>query len=242
MNGTMIVGWLIVGSASFLFLIGMMVIFGKLMLLQMKIWILAKRGFHLVEHIGNNRVRNYYYLKPSNNKFDFKSGFYLHYPETTTKTSQLLPSSPKGWIFKKISDEANDEQINKLKEDISKLVYDSNAVTLRWGIPIITYVGNNPNPINFSEPEKEYGAQVIRDVYIRLLATAQFKDLKRIITLMLIIMGVTAACLLALYFTYKQNASNLGSCLATFNSTITNLMHCTAEKATILAQNSTVRI
>jgi hypothetical protein len=231
--------WLGVGTLGTLLFLLVMIMFGKLIKLQMKIWFLAKRGYHLVEHVGNNKVRTYFYLKPDNNKFDFRSGFYLHYPETTTKTSAIIPKTPhKGFSFFKLSEIANEQEGDKLKEQISKLVYDTSAVTLKWGIPIITYVGNNPNPINFQEPEKEYGAQVIRDIYIRLLATQNYDFMRKMITIGIIVMAAVALGLILLYMGYNGANANANLCLHNWNSTANNLIECTRT----LAGNTSVVI
>jgi hypothetical protein len=228
--------WLIVGTIGTVLFFVLLIIFGRLIKLQVKIWLLARRGFHLVEHIGMNKVRSYFYLRPKDNKFDFKSGFYIHYPETTTKTSSFLPPTPGGYKFLKFSELAETAEGDKLTEIVGKLVYDTNAITLRWGIPIITYVGNSPYPVNFSEPKTEYGAQVIRDVYIRLLATEQYGLMKKIIMIGLLVGAGILIALVLLYFAYKSNASNLGLCLYNLNSTSQQLLSC-AVKA---AGNSTI--
>ena len=248
MNTVGLMAWLIVASFGTVLLFATWMFYGKLIMLQTKIWFLAKRGFHLVEHVGTNKVRSYFYLRPKDNKFDFKSGFYIHYPETTTKTDNLVKPVPKdlnsGFKFRKVSDMAEnaeeDKAYKELEEKISKLVYDVEAVTLRWGIPIITYVGNSPYPVNFAEPDKEYGVQVIRDVYIRLLATEQYGFMRKIITIGLILFGVIAVALIAIYFVTKTNAGNLGVCLNTFNSTITQLVDCTAKQSLVSAANGVV--
>jgi hypothetical protein len=239
-SATVFIIWLMVGSFSFVLLLAMLVFFGRLMKLQMKIWFLSKRGFHLVEHIGMNRVRSYFYLRPKDNKFEFREGFYLDQKDTTTKASAILPGTPSGWNFKKIDSVNDDAEADKLKDKISKLVYDYNAVTLKWGIPIITYVGNNPHPVNFKEPDKVYGAQVIRDVYIRLLATAQYGAMKKLITFGIIAMFATAIGLVLLYMAYRGNAAGTQNCVHMWNATQQQLMSCINSTATIFGQNSTV--
>jgi hypothetical protein len=231
MNTVGLLSWLIIASLGTVLFAAVMILFGRLIKLQIKVWFLAKRGFHLIEHIGTNRVRSYFYLRPQDNKFDFKSGFYLHYPETTTKAESFMPKTPGGYKFSKISDLAETDEGERLRERINKLIYDNSAVTLRWGIPIITYVGNSPYPINFQEPDKEYGAQVIRDVYIRLLATEQYGLMKKIMMIGLILFGVIAVALILLYMAYKSNSGNMAVCLANLNSTAQNLVTCTAQMA-----------
>jgi len=230
MNTTTWIIWLIISSMGTVGLVLILIMFGKLLSLQVRIWFLARRGFHLVEHIGTNKIRTYFYLRPTDNKFEFRSGFYMHYPETTTKTEEILKPAPSGWKFRKL-DDIDAKEGAELQERISKLVYDTNAVTLRWGIPVITYVGNSPYPVNFAEPQKEYGAQVIRDIYIRLLATEQFGFMKKIITIGVLILGVIALALLLLGWAYSSAATNTGACLSNLNATVTNLVTCTAQHA-----------
>jgi len=234
MNTVGLLSWLIVGSIGTLLFLATLIFFGKLMKLQMKIWFLAKKGFHLIEHVGTNKVRTYFYLKPNDNKFDFKSGFYLHYPEATTKVRGVMPNTPSG--FKRL-DQMSEVEGAKLQETVGKLIYDTSAVSLRWGIPIITYVGNSPYPVNFTEPEKEYGAQVIRDVYIRLLATEQYGFMKKIITIGMIILGVIAVALILIYFGYRSQAGNTAMCMANWNSTAQSLINCINQTAEHVAAN-----
>ena len=224
--------WLVVGTIGTLLFFAVMVMFGRLIKLQMKIWFLAKRGYHLVEHIGTNKVRTYFYLRPNDNKFEFKSGFYIHYPETTTKADAVIPKTPrKGYSFFKLSEVANDVEIEKLRETVGKMVFDHSAVTLRWGIPIITYVGNSPYPVNFAEPEKEYGAQVIRDLYVRLLATQNYDFMRKIIMIGLIVIAAVAIGLILLYVGYSGANANANLCLHNWNSTANNLIECTRTLA-----------
>lgn len=233
--------WLVLGSLSIILIFFLFVFFGKLMWLQFRVWLLAKRGYHQVEHIGLNKVRTYYYLRPRDNKFDFKDGFYLHIPETVTKTDSILSKVPFG-IRKMDDKDVDKEEYERLERKITSLVYEMDAVTLRWGIPTITYVGNDPNPVKFGEHEKVYGAQVIRDIYIRLLATQQYKKFMKIIIVGVMALVGIMVVLFLLYLALKSNSNNLAVCLADLNSTKTQLVNCVNESARIMAQNRTLII
>ena len=235
-NFMLYIAWLVVSTIGTALFVICLVMFGKLMKLQMKIWFLAKKGYHLVEHIGNNKVRTYFYLKPVDNKFEFKSGYYMNYQETTTKSEAIIPKPKRGQGFFRLSDEVNNQEIDRLRETVTKMVYDNSAVTLRWGIPTITYVGNDPYPVNFQERDKQYGAQVIRDIYIRLLATEQYDFMRKIITIGLVVMAAIAIALFLLYLAYKGEVTNLNLCINNWNSTAQQFLECSKT----LAGNSTI--
>lgn len=240
-NLTLIIGWLIIGTVSFFVSVFTWIVFGRICWLQMRIWMLAKRGYHLVEHIGLNKVRTYYYLKPNDNKFDFKTGFYLHQPDSITKTDDVLQKTPKEFgSFRKFDKIDDSKEYAKLEEKVKKWNYALDAVTLKWGIPIITYVGTDANPVNFTEKDKKYSAQVIRDIYIRLLATQQFGFLKKVIMIGTIALCVIALVLLGFYFIYKGQVSNMGSCIQAWNATQSQLVSCVNQTSLIAGQNSTV--
>jgi len=221
-------------------LVLLLAVFGRLMILQLKIWMLARRGYHMVEHIGTNKVRTYYYLKPDQNKFDFNSGFYMHHPETSTKTDSLLKDVKAS--FKKIDDMKDDEEYKVLQDKISKLVYDVDAVTLRWGIPIITYVGKDPHPIDFKERNREFGAQVIRDMYIRILATTQYGMLQKMMIWCIVALFAVAIVCGLLYVAYNSIHADLNMCIVNWNSTQQQLFMYVNKTAVISAQNNTLII
>lgn len=222
-------------------LVLLLAVFGRLIILQVKIWFLAKRGYHMVEHIGTNKVRTYYYLKPDQNKFDFNSGFYMHHPETSTKTDTLLKAVPKDAKFTKL-DKLNDaEEYAELKKTIDRLVYHVDAVTLRWGIPIITYVGKDPHPIDFKERNREFGAQVIRDMYIRILATQQYGLMQKMIIWMVVALFACALVGLALYLAYNSLHGDLNMCIANWNTT-SNAYQMLLNQSKVVIQNNTLII
>jgi hypothetical protein len=247
---TLYIFWFIIGTISFLLLVVLLLFFGKIILLQMKIWLLAKRGFHQVEHIGTDRVRRYFYLRPRDNKFDFLKGFYLHIPETTTKVGDVMKGVPKFYKNKILKDDVKSKVIDKseyegLAKVMSGLIYKVDAVTLRWGIPTITYVGNDPNPVYFAEREKVYGAQVFRDVYLRLLTTQKYDEFRKWLKYAVFgIMGLVVVLILY-YLLFNSSQGNLGICLNNLDNTKDSLVGCvnnTAKLMVQVAKNSTITI
>lgn len=243
---TLYMVWLIISTMGFLLLLILLIFFGKLLLLQVKIWLLAKRGFHQVEHIGTDRVRRYFYLRPRDNKFDFLKGFYLHIPETTTKVGEVLKGVPKFYKTKNLDTPIIDKsEYERLAGVMSSLVYKVDAVTLRWGIPTITYVGNDPNPVLFSERGKVYGAQVIRDVYLRLLATQKYDEFRKWLKYAVFGIAGLTVVLILYYFLFSTTQGNLNTCLTGFEGAKNELVTCanrTGELLVRLAKNSTITI
>jgi len=228
----------LLGNTILVFLVA---IFGRLIILQIKIWALARRGYHMVEHIGTNKVRTYYYLKPDQNKFDFNSGFYMHHPDTTTKTDTLLKAVPKDAKFSRLDKLDDTKEYEAMKEKINKLVYDVDAVTLRWGIPIITYYGKDPHPIDFKERTREFGAQVIKDMYIRILATQQYGLMQKMIIWMVVALFACALVGGLLYFAYNSLHGDLNMCIANWNTT-SNAYQMLLNQSKVVIQNNTLII
>lgn len=283
--------WLVISSVITIIFGFVVVLFGKLMWLQFRVWLLARRGFHLVEHIGTDKVRRYFYLRPRDNKFDFNKGFYLHIPETTTKAGELIKGVPKSFKISrldkvkvsgkelsrfdelissiesdlvdlrvgsdkydklkallvktrvgrdKLLEEVDEGEYKRLEESITKFKYSVDAVTLRWGIPVITYVGNDPNPILFSERDKVYGAPVIRDVYIRLLATQKYGEFNKWIRIGVVALFLVVVVLAVYYFLLSSSASNLTVCQVSLDAVNNDLLVCVNKTAGVLAQNRTI--
>ncbi len=82
--------YLIIGVLSFSILVMVAIVFGKLMLYQLKRWILKSKGYIEVEHVSETGIRNYYLLKPENFRFQIGTGYYHYIPETLTKTGEIL--------------------------------------------------------------------------------------------------------------------------------------------------------
>lgn len=233
------VGWLITGSVSFAVLVGCAVLFGKLFWLQCKNWILASRGYHMIEHIGLDRVRNYYYLKPNEGKFDFTSGYYLHQKDATTKIKDgIIPSV--GQVLK--MEQAEAAQYKNFEEKVTRWMYVPDAVTLRWGIPCITYVANNPYPVDFFDLKSKKSAQIIADMYLRMLATQRYKDMMKMLFFGILAIGATAIVLFLVWRGQVGANQVAGNCVNMWNATQQQLVQCVNMTARVAAQNSTVVI
>ena len=263
---TFIYSYAIISIIIIVLFFGLLFFFGKLIWLQMRIWILASRGYVQVENIGEDKVRRYYYLRPKNNKFDIKKGFYLFFPETMTKTTILLKKIdpdmlvkqpeyydtlfdrlPKGEQdkFKKKA-EAEKKQYMELYSYISKLVYNVDAVTLRWGIPTVTYYGTDPNPVLFSDRKKVYDAGVLNDMYLRILLTQKYSVFKKWMIITVIALAIIAILIFAIFSTLSNQAKTIKACIYELNDTTNKLLTCVNETATtqakIESQNRTIVI
>jgi hypothetical protein len=236
--------------------------FGKLAMLQLKVWVLAKRGYQQVEMVGEDNVRNYFYLRPKDDKFDINDGYYMFKPDTLTKVPFLLqkvnPNMAKNFpeldeeMVKNLKQaeyekvvkryEAEKEEYQRLVDVVHRLKYRINVATLRWGIPTITYYGTNPEPIDFKEPKKLYDAKVLKQVYLRILLTQKFKELMKWIMITSIAMCIIALALFIYYFLLKDANSTTSMCMQSWNSTQTQLVSCLNETARILRQNATITI
>jgi hypothetical protein len=244
----------------------MVFFFGRLSWLQMRIWLLAKRGYIQVENIGEDKVRRYYYLRPKNNKFDLKGGFYLFFSETITKTTGILKRIDHDLLLKNPSYydnlfdrlpkgeqdnfkrrvEAEKKQYKELHDYVSKLIYSVDAVTLRWGIPTITYYGTDPNPIMFSDRKKVYDAGVLNDMYLRILLTQKYSVFRKWMIFTVLALGIIAIALILLFSLMRGQANTIKICQQNLNSTYGQLVNCinsTAYKTGVVSvQNSTVNI
>lgn len=265
-NPLVVWGYVIISLISTILFFLTLFFFGKLIFLQLRIWILASRGFINVEIIGLDKVRRYYYLRPKGQKFDVKGGFYLFYSETLTKGTSLLKKVDTSLLVKqpdfydKIFDvlpeyerqklkaraEAEKKQYIEITEYLSKLVYTVDAVTLRWGIPTISYYGTDPNPILFSDRKKIYDAGILNDVYLRILLTQKYGMFKKWIMITAISLAVIAIVLFLIFTVFKSQSQTINQCQTNLNVTTGNLVRCINDTAFTLAkiqmQNSTVNV
>ena len=214
------------------------IVFGKLIWLQLKRWIMASKGYVEVEHISPTKVRNYFLMKPVENRFDFSDGFYHYLPECITRKGDILNKYDKSFLSKipeikpeelvGMSDKEQEEykrrvlaewnEMRNLYKVISNMNYDPQLLNRKFGMPIITYYGDNPDPLNPEKRDKAYGSGVIKDMYLRLLLTQRYKDFKLIIGVMLIALVIIAIS----NFGFWQNSKSLiqanKECLAMLNT------------------------
>jgi hypothetical protein len=235
-------------------------IFGKLMRLQIKRWFMASKGYVEVEHISDTKVRNYFIMRPSKNKFDISDGFYHYIPECVTRKGDILRKFDSSFLTKvpEVDDielegmndkekmeyvarvDAEWKELKGLYKVISGLKYDPQLLNRKFGMPVITYYGDNPDPMNYSDRTKSYGSGVIKDMYLRLLLTQRFKDFQMIVAVMLISMIVVAIAVFGLWRVHLTDATNYHNCLAMVNETnmkMTNLLNTTIQRS---LQSSTI--
>lgn len=227
--------WLIFSIPLFIVIFAF---FGRLMKLQFKYWVLAKRGYHKVEHIGEDRVVRTYFIRPKDSHFDFDSGVYMLQKDALYKSStQILKK-----VDTKNMDGIEDKELKELFKNVNKLKYDSESVFMQWGVPTIFYYGNDPNPVNPSDRKKIYDSKVMLAYIKRLLLEKEWKLVRMVLILTLV--GFGLALVLGFLFWGGINSANnnLNTCQNMLNAsqqTIANYLNVTTQA---VVQNSTVII
>jgi hypothetical protein len=256
--------WFVIAVLSaivfFILFVFTWVVFGKLMTHQIKRWILASKGYVEVEHISPTKVRNYFIMKPSDNKFDLSEGFFHYIPECVSKTGDIISKVDEGFFSKApdikpedlegLSDKEKEaykkkvlaewEEAKKLYKSINDLKYDPQLLNRKLGMPIITYYGDNPDPMNPAERDKVYGSGVIRDMFLRLLLTQRFKDFQRVIMIGLIIAGIIAIALVALYYNQQSIVKINQACNSALIDSNTRYLDMLNKTLVAKAQGSTI--
>ena len=214
------------------------IIFGRLLMLQIKRWLLASRGYIEVEHISATKIRNYFIMRPSENKFDIGDGFYHYIPECITRKGDIIKKFDKSFLSKvpeidpseleglsdkeqeefKKRNKAEWEELTGLYKIISKVKYDPQLLNRKFGMSVITYYGDNPDPVNPSDRHKSYGSGVIKDMYLRLLLTQRYKDFKMIMLVLLVSWVITAVSLFGLYKMNTNSQVMLQNCYIMLNT------------------------
>jgi hypothetical protein len=233
-------------------------IFGRLIKLQFKRWFLAGKGYVEVEHISSTKVRNYFIMKPTNNKFNLDDGFYHYISECVTRKGDIMKKIDKSFLskmpefeeseFEGLSDKERKEykeralnewkEIQNLYKVISNIKYDPEHLSRKIGMPVITYYGDNPDPLNFASREKAYGSGVIKDMYLRLLLTQRYKDFQFMIMVLFVSWVVMVIVIFGLWRVHLTDATNYVNCIRLVNETNTRydlLVNSTLER---LAQSS----
>lgn len=257
----LVLGLVMSGIVSTLLLIFLLLIFGKLIMIQLQRWRLAKKGFVEVEHVSETNVRRYFILKPKSGKFDVNDGFYFYLPEALTKGGDVLKkyneklaskfdeTSPQ---FQALSDKDKKEflagvmaernQIKEMVDVIKNLNFKNEALSWKFGMPIITYYGDNSEPIVFRDKTKTFGSGVVKDAYLRLLMTQRFKDFQLFLIVGLVSLVIIAFALLLLFYLNNGVAKDLGVCQQTLNTSVQTLKTCLEANIPMFRQNSTVII
>lgn len=261
----MLYGLLFIGMLSFVLCILLLTMFGRLIFLQLRIWMIARRGYQQVEIIGEDRVRRYYYMRPKDDHFDVNDGFFLFMPDSITKQTAILMKASKAMAKMKKPAITNEElaklteaqrkayldrfnaekaEMQKYFDAINNLHYKVDAVTLRWGIPTITYVGNSSEPVNFNDMRKTYDAKTLKDLYLRILLTQKYGLFKKLMVIATIALCFIAGMLFLYYLLFNGQGHNfnvnMNLCLQSWNQTQYQLTQCINQSARIAAQNSTI--
>jgi hypothetical protein len=252
----LIMALVVMGVISSILLIILWIIFGSLIRNQFRRWRLAKKGFIEVEHISETNLREYMIMKPSDKTLDFFDGFFLYDSEAVTRGDKNVFKSYKREeleeaIYMKESDLesiSDDKKKSKIKEikalykKYSKLKFDKEALTFKYGMPIISYYGDKPEPVTFRDLKRIYSSTFIKDMYIRLLLTQRYKDFKKFIIIGLIISGVVATCLLLIAFYLNGLTKELGLCQYMLNNTLSSYTSLVNQTNVIKSLSSSVVI
>jgi len=237
-------------------------IFGRLIKLQFKRWFLGSKGYVEVEHVSSTKVRNYFIMKPTNNKFNLDDGFYHYISECITRKGDVMRKVDKSFLSKMpefepseldgLSDKEQKEykervisewnELKNLVKVISNLKYDPEHLSRKIGMPVITYYGDNPDPINFASREKAYGSGVIKDMYLRLLLTQRYKDFQFMLMVLLISWVVSAVAMFGLWRVHLSDATTIKSCFDALNVSNTRWMDLANATAQASVQSSTILV
>jgi hypothetical protein len=256
----LIATYLIVGTISFAALVLVIAVFGRLIFFQFKRWVLKNRGYVEVEHIGETGIRNYFILKPENFKFDIAGGFFHYIPESITKTGEIFQRykgfdplkkpMPPPEILERMTDKQKEKfwdefnaqktQVEKFGQLLSKLEFKQEAMTTRWGMPVITYYGDRPDPVMFRELKKQYGAGVIKDMFLRLLFTQRYEDFKKIMLFVAIGGAVISIALVGLFLVMQGVAGTNEQLASTNNGLVVKINECNNYLAQYLNQTKKV--
>ena len=132
------------------------------------------------------------------------------------------------------------EELKGLYKVISGIKYDPQLLNRKFGMPVITYYGDNPDPMNFSERSKSYGSGVIKDMYLRLLLTQRYKDFQLIIAVLLVSWVIVAVALVGLWQVLKGNSESLNTCLTLLNTSESNMASWVNISLSAKMQGSTI--
>jgi len=223
---------LIIGVVSFvisIIFIIVLVFFGKLLKHQTKIWALAKKGYVQIRHIREDMNEDKYFIRIKDDHYKFNDGIYMEQKDVKTNAHTILPVFDYELLSKKKESELNalELQLKNFFEGINKSKI-MDIKSLEWGIPTLTYFGNNPNPINFRDIKKVYDAKNIASMMKRIIMTKEWKLVRMVLYI------ATASILLSLilgylnYHVMNLNSQSLSECLYmlnTSNTQYTNLVN-----------------
>jgi hypothetical protein len=241
-NGALILG--IIGIISLVFLVLGLIMFGKLIKHQSKIWLMAKKGYTQIRHIREDMNENYFFLRIRNDHFSFDDGIYMEQKDVKTKVKTILAPLDYNLLKKKeeASLTAEDKQILRFLKSIedSKVM---DITTLSWGIPTITYYGNNPNPVNVKDIKKVYDSKNIAAMIKRIIMTKEWKLVKLVLILCAIALVLWVILGFLDYGLMNKSTTNLGNCLSQLNTTSIKYQELlNTSRVYNVVQNSTILI
>lgn len=222
MNIYLIYTFIFGGILSFGALVVIFGLFGKIIMLQTKYWFLAKKGYIKVEHIGEDKVRRTYFLKPNEDKFDIEGGFFAFQKDALIRDTDFFPKINKDLLNKKQDNEltAEEKEYKGLLNALGKFKFSHDAIALNWGVPTIIYYGQDVNPIKPSERKKIYDGKIFKAVYMRLLLLKEWKFIRMaFIIIMVCLIGLAVFNGVNLTISSKVQKQN-GQCLIMLNQSI----------------------
>jgi hypothetical protein len=237
--------FLVIGLISFILLVLLLLFFGRLIGNQIKLWSLAKKGYHFVEHVGEDRVKRTFILKPKETKFDLDGGIYFYQKDAVLKgEKELFKKVDNGLLSKKEVDVEGAEAKEQFKalNKLAQLNYKTDSVILSWGMPTLVYYGNDPNPVNFTDRKKVYDSKVISSYIKRLLLDKEWAFVRMV--LLLTIIGFFLCIVLGFIYwkSISTSSDNLQFCMNVLNVTQIKYNELLNTSIRIAVQNSTMII
>jgi len=207
------------GFMGFIVLIGL---FWKIMLLQLKYWTLAKKGYIKIEHVGEDKVIRTYFLKPKEDKFDIEGGFFAFQKDALVKDEKMFATVNKELLSKKPEEQLTGEEkeYKRLLQSIGKMKFDHDAVSLNWGVPTMIYYGQDINPIKPSERKKIYDAKIFSALYMRLLLLKEWKFIRMAFIVIMVCMIIVAGVQMGLFFATSKVGKTNSQCMSALNYSI----------------------
>jgi hypothetical protein len=221
---SLLLGMACAGVLAIIFSLIVIIMFGRLIRIQFQMWTLAKKGFIEVDHVREDNVIKVYYLRPSEDHFEFDKGVYLLQKDALSKRAEYIKRVDKDFLSKDSTkvDAKEKEEMAELLKNSKDWIYNIDSVTLKWGIPCIFYYGKDPNPVNFRDRTKIYDSKVFAAYVQRILLNKEWK-----LARMALIIGIVAICLslilaIGYYGSVTKNASNLEKCETMLNESFTS--------------------
>lgn len=241
----------VVGIVCMIFFVFGLVVFGRLIKHQSKLWLLAKKGYTQIRHIKEDMTEKYYFLRIKDEHYTFDNGIYMEQKDIRTKTKTILAPFDYKILKEKPDSDCTPEELEAKKfclgvQDFLKSVKDSKVMditTLSWGIPTITYYANNPNPVNVKEIKKIYDAKNIAALIKRILMTKEWKLVRMVLILCCIALFLWVILGFLDYGLMNKAADNLGNCMNQLNVTYTKYTELlNSTRVYSVVANSTVQI